>query len=183
MSENIIVMHCAPTLAGIKTGNLFSISLTATKLYLDDIRKLNSVLTEKGIRMVPLKVREQSVLIYVYRPSSLQEDLNDKEVILLLKRMGYPVSSPEQCVAYLAKRLKEKDDFPHEIGLFLGYPLEDVMGFIENKAQNYKCIGTWKVYGDEVAAQKRFVKYRKCTEDYCERTKRGESIGNLAVAL
>lgn len=182
MSENTIVIHCAPTLAGIKTGNLFSISLT-TKSYLDDIRRLNSVLTEKGIRIVPLKERERSVLIYVYRRNSLQEDLNDKEVIFLLKKIGYPVSSPEQCVAYLAKRLKEKDDFPHEIGLFLGYPPEDVKGFIENKAQNYKCVGTWKVYGDEVAAQKRFAKYRKCTVDYCERTKRGESIEKLAIVL
>ena len=38
--------------------------------------------------------------------------------------------------------------FPHEIGIFLGYPLADVAGFIRNKGRNCKCIGTWKVYGD-----------------------------------
>ena len=26
------------------------------------------------------------------------------------------------------------DEFPHDIGLFLGYPPEDVLGFITNKA-------------------------------------------------
>lgn len=47
-------------------------------------------------------------------------------------------------------------DFPHEIGLFLGYPLEDVQGFIENRAEGYKCVGCWKVYGDEEYAKQEF---------------------------
>ena len=43
--------------------------------------------------------------------------------------------------------------FPHEIGLFLGYPFEDVMGFIENKGENYLCSGCWKVYSCEQDAR------------------------------
>lgn len=64
------------------------------------------------------------------------------------------------------KRLGESDEFPHEIGLFLGYPVEDVKGFIENKASCAKCVGYWKVYGDEEKAQKLFNQYKKCTGVY-----------------
>ena len=56
--------------------------------------------------------------------------------------------------------------FPHEIGIFLGYPLADVTGFINNKGRNCKCIGTWKVYGDASSASKAFARFNKCSDVY-----------------
>lgn len=47
----------------------------------------------------------------------------------------------------LAQRMEAVGDFPHEVGFFLGYPAEDVVGFIRNKGQNFKFCGRWKVYG------------------------------------
>ena len=82
----------------------------------------------------------------------------------------------------LSLRLRENSEFPHEIGLFLGYPLADVKGFIENKGRNCKCSGCWKVYEDEEKAQKLFIKYRKCTDIYCQKLKEGTSILRLTVA-
>ena len=35
----------------------------------------------------------------------------------------------------------ESGEFPHEVGLFLGYPPEDVKGFIDHRANNFKCAG------------------------------------------
>lgn len=101
----------------------------------------------------------------------------------MLRNLKYPVSNPERCIVCLAQRLRECEVFPHEIGLFLGYPPEDVKGFIENKAQNYKIVGTWKVYGDEREAEKRFNRFRKCTADYCMRMEKGSTLDKLAVAL
>ena len=47
----------------------------------------------------------------------------------------------------LIDKLNSKD-FPHEIGIFLGYPLKDVVGFMGYG--NYKFYKTkyWKIYGD-----------------------------------
>ena len=67
----------------------------------------------------------------------------------ILKRYGYTCERSDRCVAELVIRMREQKEFPHEVGLFLGYPPEDVHGFIENRAQCAKCIGAWKVYGDE----------------------------------
>ena len=83
----------------------------------------------------------------------------------------------------LVRRLRGSAEFPHEIGLFLSYPPEDVRGFIENRAQNFKRAGLWKVYGDVEQAQRLFARYRKCTDIYCELWRAGSGIGQLAVAV
>lgn len=50
------------------------------------------------------------------------------------------------CIRNLRIRINSSKTFPHEIGLFLGYPVEDVKGFIENKGENCVKCGAWKVY-------------------------------------
>ena len=96
--------------------------------------------------------------MYLYRPSKLKEDLSKEEVYQILKEKGYKNTHCSRCIVELIKKMNEEEELPHEIGLFLGYPPEDVKGFIENKASNCKCIGCWKVYGDEKKAQKTVTK-------------------------
>ena len=79
------------------------------------------------------------------------------------------------------KKLRKDGEFPHEIGLFLGYPPEDVQGFMELGPDCCKCTGCWKVYGDEAAAQRKFAQYKKCTRVYCDRWDKGADIERLAV--
>ena len=69
----------------------------------------------------------------------------------------------------------ESGEFPHEVGLFLSYPPEDVKGFIDHRTNNFKCAGLWKVYGDEEKARSLFAKYKKCTEIYCALWQSGSS--------
>ena len=64
------------------------------------------------------------------------------------------VGDRELLYLYRPARLRRESDFPHEVGLFLGYPPRDVEGFIREKARRAKCTGAWKVYGDEEAARK-----------------------------
>ena len=100
----------------------------------------------------------------------------------MLSGAGYQGKSCEQCVARLMHRLREGQEFPHEVGLFLGYPPEDVEGFIENKARSCKLTGYWKVYSDEEKAKKIFAKYSKCTRVYTEQYAGGKTIERLTVA-
>jgi len=88
------------------------------------------------------------------------------------------------CIENLQERLRSSSDFPHEIGLFLGYPLEDVRGFIENAGQNCKCTGCWKVYCNECETVKLFMKYKKCKDIYTKLFEnRGRSVWELTVAV
>lgn len=183
MSEELIVQHCSPTLAGIKTGSLFSCSYTDESEIKDNVRSLNKSLAKKGLRVLLFRAREGRALVYIYRPSLLCRDFRHETAHRLLRELGYSVQKPELCISRLIRRIGEASEFPHEIGLFLGYPPEDVCGFIENRAGGCKCVGYWKVYDDVAAAQKLFAKYKKCTDIYRAHHAKGKSIERLTVAV
>ena len=114
--------------------------------------------------------------------NSWYENLNRPGVARFLKKYGYENTEPGQCLALLKKRFEASEDFPHEIGIFLDYPLGDVIGFIQNGGQNYKCSGCWKVYCNECEALKMFQKYHKCREVYRNLWAKGRSVLQLTVA-
>lgn len=181
MSEELVVRHCSPTLAGMKTGSLFSCTVASAEELRATLRAWNDRLRSKGLRIVPLRYRQGRALIYVFRPESLRRDLDDERAGKILSRYGYPHRSVNRCILRLITRIKMDGAFPHEIGLFLGYPPEDVSGFIDYQACGYKCVGCWKVYGDVEAAQRTFAKYKKCTDIYCKLWSEGRSIERLTV--
>ena len=183
MSEELLVRHCSPTLAGMKTGNLFACSFPNEDEMKECVRCWNRTLTKKGLRVLPLRFQNGRALIYVYRPAKLNADLQHNIAEQLLQERGYCTETSERCVVHLIRRLCEYEEFPHEIGLFLGYPPEDVLGFIQNQARGYKCVGCWKVYGDEEKAKKTFERYKKCTNTYCRCYMQGKSIERLTVAV
>lgn len=181
MSEELLIRHCSPTLAGLKTGNLFAGEFCDEIKLRECMRCWNRMLTKKGVRAVPLRFQDGRALIYVYRPARLSADFRQRESEQILEERGYCKEKPGNCVVHLIKRLQEYEKFPHEIGLFLGYPPEDVSGFIENHAGGYKWVGGWKVYGDEEAAKKQCARYRKCTEIYRNLFAKGKSVEQLTV--
>ena len=162
MNEEYIVRNCAPTLAGLKTASMFSCPCTSTDELRQFLRQMNRRLNPKGIHLLPLKVGPRRALIYLYRPDRLHFDICDKCAEKLLNEAGYDTRCCQRCIVQLINRIRQLDDFPHEVGLFLGYPPEDVHGFIENKAQGFKHSGLWKVYGDVEKAIKRFELFKKC---------------------
>lgn len=181
MSEELLIQHCSPTLAGLKTGSLFNGAFCNEGEMKACIRCWNRVLTKKGVRVVPLQFREGRALIYVYRPERLRIDFSHSTTEQLLRERGYCKEKPGSCVVHLIKRLQRYEQFPHEIGLFLGYPPEDVSGFIANKGYGYKWVGGWKVYGDETAAKKTCARYKKCTDVYRSMFAKGKTLGQLTV--
>lgn len=75
-----------------------------------------------------------------------------------------------------------RSEFPHEIGFFLGYPYEDVIGFIKNRGQNYLEVGPWKVYANQNQARRTFARYRRCARIYARAYRSGQSLRRLTVS-
>lgn len=182
MSEEMVVRQAAPTLAGIKTGSLFPCPCAEKDVLLGEIRAFNRHYLSRGLCLLPLRFTEGKALLYLYRPAALQRDLRAQTAEALLADAGYPCGSCGGCVARLVRRMREGAEFPHEVGLFLSYPPEDVLGFILNKACNHKCVGCWKVYSDEQAAKCIFRRYKKCSKIYSQQWEQGKSIEQLTVA-
>ncbi len=181
--EKGLVSHCAPTLASIKTGSLFRLLHEPEESPEGQVAALDRQLSARGVRVTLLRRGRQGSLIYVFRPKQLERDLSCPRVAEFLSRCGYPGPEPRSALCHLCRRLEEKEDFPHEIGLFLGYPLEDVEGFIANKGKNCKCTGCWKVYCNEEEAVRRFRQFKKCAEVYRKLWEQGRSVEQLTVAV
>ena len=178
MLKNYLMKYCAPTLAGIKTGNLFSVRYTSAELE-GEIRKLNIFLVKKGLRLIPIRRAGKSTLVYLYRPNRLKKDLQDPVATEILKKRGYSCGNPDRCLAELIKRLKSDDAFPHEIGLFLSYPPADVNAFMRSPCEGVKCCGCWKAYDNECEAKKVFDLYKRCTDIYDRSVQKGMPLESL----
>ena len=163
MSEDLIIKHCSPTLAGLKTANLFTCVYAQKQDVERYTQEFNRRFSHKGVKMQPLGYGKKRALIYVFRPTQ------------------YKNFDSKACLNRLKSRVKKCPEFPHEIGLFLGYPPEDVHGFILHKGNCCKCCGCWKVYGNEEKALRAFAKYKKCSDIYYSKWLQGTPINKLVV--
>ena len=180
--ERVLLMHSAPTLAGLKCGSLVRLSGAVEELTAA-ARIWDAQLRLRGVRVRLARLDAGSALIYLYRTKLLRRDWEKPGAAEFLRLHGYRPEEPEEeNVARLLRRLTACPCFPHEIGLFLGYPLEDVRGFMENCGRNYRLCGCWKVYGDPEAALRCFARYRKCARLYLQRYTEGHSLSRLTVA-
>lgn len=179
--DKFLISHCSPTLASLKTAGLFNYNFSTD----DDLEQClltgNCGLNGKGVFLEALRAEDSQALVLVYRKSKLKEDLQKSGVTEFLFTYGYQNNSVEYCIRHLKYRFELRKEFPHEIGIFLGYSLEDVIGFIKNSGQNSKCTGCWKVYGNEYEAIKLFAKYQKCRNIYQELFFCGRSVLQLTV--
>lgn len=182
MLERYLIDYCASTLAGLKTASLFSYTGTDKELVLDEIFVWNQNLNPRGIYLELLHSSPARALIYVYRASALRADLAHTRAMEFLNRYGYPAGSLQHNLEHLKRRIALTHSFPHEIGLFLGYPIEDVAEFIRNGGRNCKYCGIWKVYHNEPEAKLFFEKIGKCREIYTKLFCGGRSVLQLTVA-
>ena len=175
--ESVIAYHCSPVLMGMKPSNLVSFS----KEKMPELPKLAAFYSEnlkgEGICMEIICSCRRHYLVFVYRPGMLGTCLQQIEARKLLKAHGYPEKGTlEEMISYLKSRFEVSEDFPHEIGLFLGYPTEDVEGFHRYGGNECKLCGYWKVYGDVEAARRLFADYDMCREFISAQIQKGYSI-------
>ena len=180
MPDETVIRCCAPTLAAIKTGSLFNCAFEDRREMTASLRDINNCLLRKGVCVIPLRWKDGKALIYLYRPAMLEKDLRDPVAAGILRDAGYPDGSNARRISRLIRRLEESDSFPHEIGLFLGYPAVDVRGFIRRGKCRYT--GLWKVYESDMdQAQRAFVRCRHCTKAYLQRNREGWSLSRLTI--
>lgn len=182
MLERALIEQCSPTLANLKTGNLFSFPCNCATQLGVMVANWNAAFSCKGVSMRVLRIYNGKALIYVYRPARLAKDLQAPDVAEFLSEYGYAEQSPEYALSRLCQRLSQCEQFPHEIGLFLSYPLADVQGFIQHRGANYCCCGCWKVYCNVCETQRLFAKFQKCRCIYAKLFDSGRSILQLTVA-
>lgn len=173
--EHKLAYHTAPTLLGIKPASLVSIREDET----DDkeIAEFNAKAGSKGLKIRVICKCKSHSLIMLYSSDRLAKQLWSEKNAEVLWQYGYNTQMTlDEMLDHLAMRVQNSSGFPHEIGIFLGYPIEDVRGFIENSGGNFKLCGYWKVYGDTEKAMRTFENYDRCRIFLCNKLSHGADI-------
>ncbi len=166
MSFDETIIHCAsPSLCGIKPANLFSMKESCFESGEEKLKSWQKIFSKKERYFVAIRKSDGRILFFVYDKSLLEKICANSSNKAYLLAKGYDFSRGFSAViSELLHRLAVSEDFPHEVGLFLGYPLEDVIGFESGKGAGYSSAGYWKVYGDPLSARVKMNEYKTCSE-------------------
>jgi hypothetical protein len=149
-----LMLESAEVLAEVKPANLISL-VNRTRpcgrnLYLlwqqlgDQLESRLSTL-----QITILQNKGTALLLLCYNRTSLDRHLAHKGIRVLLRKAGYkPEAGTDALLSELQQRIANKGTFPHEIGLFIGYPAKDVAAFMGLVKLPFTCQGPWKIYGN-----------------------------------
>ena len=163
--EQLVICHCAPVLRGMKVSNLLSCSYEEYPFLEKEMEVFSRRMRPFGLECSILCRCKRFALVLVYDLKKLDIQLTSLENSEYLAASGYSAGSLQSMLVQLSRRLSSCSGFPHEIGVFLGYPLADVAGFTENCGKNFKYSGYWKVYGDLETAKAMFKSYDLCRKE------------------
>ena len=168
--KSMLCCFAAQTIRGIKASCLINFKRRKNEnIRTSWIEHADEWLSPLGLEWILLSQTHEhnNALVLIYRRESLARILCCDKTCCILKEYGYPLCNVDECLECLRKRISScPENFPHEIGLFLDYPPDDVRGFIEKKeAKNLSCPCYWKVYGNAEEARKRFMKYKQAEYD------------------
>lgn len=178
--ESELALHASPTLFKIKVASLFNYVIKPN----DDINAIiceyTKALASKNLKLKIFCRCKKRILVYIYDHQQLENLIFGNQDFLL--EHGYQKSnSLEKYLNTLIIKINNKGNFPHEIGFFLGYPLADVKGFIDNHGENYIHYGYWKVYHNKEEALKTFEIYTKTQKYMSNIIACGSSIINCTI--
>lgn len=156
-----LALQCAPLLVGIKVSNIFIVNI-------EDEQYVKALFKESIISYEVLFKCEKRIVFFLYHKKQLQKHISENRQQHLMKQLGYAESNLEEIIKQLAGRyqcyMTFKQQFPHELGILLGYPHEDVEAFIKYQGKDCLCSGYWKVYSDVKLAKKIFKSYDKAKQ-------------------
>ena len=174
--ETQIALQCAPLISGLKVSNLLIISA-------EDEALVRVILRRSGISFFRLLRTGENVTFHLFRKNPLEAYLKQQEVEAMLAEAGYAELSLGNILSTFQKRyahyMSAGGRFPHEMGLLLGYPAEDVKGFVENEGKNFLYSGYWKVYADVEEKRRLFQKFENAKETVIQLLSYGVGIQDI----
>ncbi len=171
-----LVVQCAPLITGLKVSNLLIIAP-------EEMMALKRMLEGSRYTMFPLVMTSGRMVVLVYDEVALVKYLKGRRVREFLHKSGYRMENLDAVLRFFRQRYREfvrmEKGFPHEMGVFLGYPIEDVLGFIENKGQDALVSGYWKVYKNASGKKKLFEQFRYAENYLLGLLKDGMSVRDI----
>ncbi|WP_022748544.1 DUF3793 family protein [Lachnobacterium bovis] len=168
-----IIVQCTPVLIRCKTSNMLSVD----EKYEYSVKRICKKMFLKTVELVRLNGK---IIFFVYDAEKLESYVSKKECRFVLHKLGYKIEDLESDLLEFRNRynlyLNSRKSFPHEMGIFLGYPIEDVVGFIKNDGRNSLITGYWKVYKDADSKKRLFELFDNVQLKILKRFAKGENL-------
>ena len=171
-TEYTLGTQCGITFAGLKPASLFWMKNRCVAA----LGTYEEAFSKRGFSFRILKRDEERCLLFVFHGVRLKNVLFDPANRAFLKSRGYRYDTADEAVALLKERIAGDGAFPHEVGIFLGYPLEDVQGFLHSASEGVCLSGYWKVYAEPEKKAKLFADYRRCQGRIACKLSEGDSL-------
>lgn len=189
--QSLLAYNCMPTLLKMKPSTILNIQKREEKTEVF-FQLLQHEIANFGCKYEYILETKTSHIVLVYQPDMLKNQLENEECEGVLASFGYQLGEQkiQDAMEYLKVRyhryMNERKDFPDEIGIFFGYPIEDVKAYIENAGKNYKRCGYWKVYCNVERAEQTFHVFRCVREAAIQAVLAGKALteleGNYKIA-
>lgn len=177
--KNFLTYLLSPVIAGVKPSSTITLTRGENGLYDTWKAKGEKFLAELDLRHVDLREDRKSLVILVYSEKTLENILLEKDNISFLNAIGYTKGlNINEFLVTLIERY-EIYHCPHELGIFLGIPLEDVKAFMECSGSKCLLCGYWKVYGNKEKATKIFNNYDTSKQVAMDGIVKGVAFNNI----
>ncbi len=157
-----LFVHSAPLLKGVKASHIMNVDQK-------DLEQISKVYAAYGIEYKVLSMKGKRAVLFLYHREKLERYLFQEKCLKFLLVCGYQPDVFDGLLEQFGKRMQsyqnQRNDFPHEMGIFLEYPVDDVEAFIVCKGGAYLFCGYWKVYTNPQKAREIFKEYDEAKDE------------------
>ncbi|BES64656.1 DUF3793 family protein [Gottschalkiaceae bacterium SANA] len=145
---------------GVKPAEIINVSV-------EQLRRC--VMLRDCIEFKVITRRKDQLSIFIFNRESMRRSLSNRYALDHLQKLGYPLEfDVDEYISMLVGKLKGDNLFPHEIGFFLGYPVKDVLGFMNMlNLPHTKTMG-WRMYGDTKESEVLYHKVKNAKNEIVE---------------
>lgn len=151
----------APVIMGYKPSITLSLGRRNDRRF-SKITTLKAI-KSLGLQGMILRETETAHIVLAYRKCSIDNILEGTKEREVLEGLGYSLGSAYRALSHLRKRY-EYCHCPPELGIFLGFPVEDVKDYMCGTEKKCLLCGYWQVYNNLGEAQKIFKSYDDAKE-------------------
>lgn len=181
--ENYLLYSTSLVIAEVKPAVTIAIKKTSTRLYntWNDFGK--AFVDNIGLKFVELRENNDCIIVMIYNEKLLYKEISKNSHTNFLAKLGYPSLVNVTDYVNVLKSRYEKYHCPHELGLFLGIPFEDVKDFMECTTKKCLLCGYWKVFNNEEKAKITFERFDTIKEYTMKNILKGNSSYDLALSI
>jgi Protein of unknown function (DUF3793) len=154
-----LLFNSSLVIAGIKPSVTIAINKNSGNTYKNWIIHGNEFLNKANLEFICLRENDTSLILLIFNRVILGKYIFQEENTNFLEGIGY--KSNKDLDYYLDKlKIRYKQyNCPHELGIFLGIPVNDVIDFMECSSKKCLGLGYWKIYNNYDKAIDTFRKY------------------------